>query len=302
MGSILDDINRAARRGPARPVGVGLQVGTVVEVGAGNSLRVEVLGSEPVTVPALPGNYAVGGAVNVQWDRATDRPLLVYGPAEGGSAGDVREVVTVGGELAGDPGARAGVEVARAEVARARVEIGEARAELDVAGPLLDAIRTAPDEAGVAEAIKAYLNVSYGDLAPGVLPPEVVTDFWENVVVARMLVATDKIVTSEVIADDAVTARALNVVSTSGTGHSWRLDENGFVAMRSESQAAMRLDSGGLRFWDADGNMTVRLNGVDNQLGGRLMSGREGARGVIVQPTTGQSTIAGIWFSNQLPL
>jgi len=41
---------------------------------------------------------------------------------------------------------------------------------------------------------------------------------------------------------------------------------------------------------------------VDNQLGGRLMSGREGARGVIVQPTTGQSTIAGIWFSNQLPL
>jgi len=104
----LDYINRAARRGPVSRGGVGLQVGTFVDKVDDFHATVDVLG-EQIELPALIGDYRKGGAVNVQWDTANDRPLLVYGPAEGGSAGDGREVVTVGGKLAErlDPEARA---------------------------------------------------------------------------------------------------------------------------------------------------------------------------------------------------
>lgn len=594
--SILDDIIRRNRSQAPRPT-VGLQVGTVVDKAAGNYLEVELLGSEPVPIPALPGNYVLGGAVNVQWDTATDRPLLVYGPAEGGGEGDGREVVTVGGSLAGDREAREKVEQAREHIVQARLDLDEARKWIDetgvqlegridaaegavaATGDLLTAIRdrvghkrwvgeefeaatftvtplgegrlrlvsnrdnteyhwalftpgqtpvgasgndvvvtvpvagvwnveleadgdpdgysienldvtvTAPMlAADYGWADMEWPDVDWGNAeiaisqlrAAGVLDPDVLAKLYQDVVVSGISVATEAFIggnailegsvqaahitasesmwaklaafvrvttdmllvgamnrlpdphfadptltegrrtrssatevtgglqttgsfyfvpstaaadvkryavpvtpgeryrveipstgfspstvaqfetwnasgtgrvlrtgtgwfldangtlsyeclipsgvaymspvvqqaaaytvrtgartylmaDSRLLVAGAVTAEKLNVVSTSGTGHSWRLDENGFVAMHNESQKAMHLDAGGQRFWDAAGNLTVRLDGVNNQIAGRLMSGREGARGVIIAPTTGSSTIAGIWFANSLP-
>lgn len=99
MTSILDDINRAARRAPAPRGGVELVGGTFVDKHDDFHARVDVLGEE-IVLPALLGQYRRGGAVNVQRDGTSGKATLVYGPADGADETDGREIVVVGGKLA----------------------------------------------------------------------------------------------------------------------------------------------------------------------------------------------------------
>lgn len=106
-----------------------------------------------------------------------------------------------------------------------------------------------------------------------------------------------QIITEDLIAAGAVTTSALNVVSTTGTGYSWRLNNGGLFAMHSESDIAARFDAGGLRMWDESGKLTIRINGVQNYFQGEFRTVLPGGgRGVIIA-NTGQD-LPGIWFTS----
>lgn len=141
------------------------------------------------------------------------------------------------------------------------------------------------------------LDVSRLTASAATIDEGVVNKLWSDVVVTRFLTATEKIITEDVIATGAVTAPALNVVSTSGTGHSWRLDETGLIAMHTSSQEAMHIDSGGIRMWDDAGELTVRINGKQNLLQGEFRTSPAGvaAPGVIISNTN--EGLPGVWFS-----
>lgn len=156
----------------------------------------------------------------------------------------------------------------------------------------LNVLDIAAETAQVIELDVSRLTASAATIDEGV-----VDKLWSDVVTTRFLTATEKIITEDVIALGAVTAQALNVVSTSGAGNSWRLNSDGLIAMHTSSQEALHIDSGGIRMWDAAGNLTVRLNGIQNYFQGELRTvpPQSGQRGVIVN-NDGQGW-PGVWLS-----
>lgn len=141
------------------------------------------------------------------------------------------------------------------------------------------------------------LDVSRLTASAATIDEGVVDKLWSDVVTTRFLTATEKIITEDVIATGAVTAQALNVVSTTGTGYSWRLNNGGLFAMHSESDIAARFDAGGLRMWDESGNLTIRINGVQNYFQGEFRTVLPGGgRGVIIA-NTGQDQ-PGVWLTS----
>lgn len=187
----------------------------------------------------------------------------------------------------------------RALVEQARQEIADAREALDAASGLLESIGAADGPEGVAQAIADYLMVGLDQVRindpEAALDPDVVDVLWNDVVISGLVVA-EQIIGDQALIDGAVTARALDIVSESGDGHSWRLDDNGFVGMHSASQEAMHLDSGGFRLWDTAGNLTARLNGIQNYLAGEFRTTLPGAgQGVVIN--TAVNNLPGVWFT-----
>lgn len=175
-----------------------------------------------------------------------------------------------------------------AAVEDAREHIRQAEADIAGAKDVLAALGTAETDEDITLALADYLAID---------PAEVSFIGSMSDAVVAQIVITDDIVTENMIATGAVTADALNVVSTSGTGHSWRLDSTGLIAMHTASQAAMHLDSGGMRMWDTAGNLTVRVNGVQNLFTGSVRTvAPGGGRGVIIA-NTGQDQ-PGVWLTS----
>lgn len=187
--------------------------------------EVEVLGST-LWLGATPGGYIPGGGVHVQVDDQ-GRPFWVVGPtgtpvpdslvpttpAEGAVP------IVVQPDLSIDPEARQRNEQIGQDLEDAQ------QALTDVQG-LLAAIGAADGPEGVAQAVSEFLDIE--------VDPD---DVW-NVVVARFLVATEKIITEDVIADGAVTARTLNVVSELAGGASLSITDDGIRMWRAGNPPA----------------------------------------------------------------
>ena len=62
------------------------------------------------------------------------------------------------------------------------------------------------------------------------------------------------------------------------------------------ARRGVKIVNDGLHAWDAAGNETVRVNGVDNLLTGRVQTNRPGEAGIILVPRTSTGS-PGIWLS-----
>src|SRR5690625_2466605 len=231
--SMLDSARRASRAQVARraqrlsaPSGRTV-VGVLVEYEEGPEPRaeVEVVGST-LWLGATPGGYIAGGGVHVQVDDQ-GRPFWVVGPTGTPvpdslvptTPGEGAVPIVVQPDLSIDPEARQRNEQIGQDLEDAR------QALTDVQG-LLAAIGAADGPEGVAQAVSEFLDIE--------VDPD---DVW-SVVVARFLVATEKIITSDVIADGAVTARTLNVVSELAGGASLSITDDGIRMWRAGNDPA----------------------------------------------------------------
>src|SRR5690625_2203711 len=231
--SMLDSARRASRAQVARrvqrmsaPSGRTV-VGVLVayEEGPEPRAEVEVVGST-LWLGATPGGYIAGGGVHVQVDDQ-GRPFWVVGPTGTPvpdslvptTPGEGAVPIVVQPDLSIDP-------VARARNEQIGQDLEDARQALTDVQGLLAAIGAADGPEGVAQAVSEFLDIE--------VDPD---DVW-SVVVARFLVATEKIITSDVIADGAVTARTLDVVSELAGGASLSITDDGIRMWRAGNPPA----------------------------------------------------------------
>lgn len=233
---------------------------------------VEVYGGL-VNLPAHAGAYVIDGGVRVQVENG--RPTHVLGPTDTPVPDSLGPTTVAEGatpivikpDMSIDPAARARNEEVAGDLEQAQLDITQAQA-------LLDAIGAADGPQGVAQAVSNFLDIE--------VDPD---DIW-TVVVAKFLVATEKIITEDVIATGAVTAPAMNVVHELPSGARLSIQPDGVRMWRAGNTgttpniAITSLD--GFRMWDDNGNPTawfddttgtLRLSGAV-QSGGRV-SGAE---------------------------
>lgn len=165
----------------------------------------------------------------------------------------------------------------RAAIEKARQEIEQAQQDLLAASDLLEAIGAADGPDGVAQAIAAYLTVGLDQLAAGEDPvdPAVLDILYQDIIVSRLLVA-EKIITAELLADGAVTARTLNVVHTDPTtGYGIQIVPEGITLLGPEGNpiASIRADgSVAIAVLDDDSNVAGGIDQEGNVVGASVSS------------------------------
>src|SRR5690606_24720812 len=138
-----------------------------------------------VNLPAHAGAYIIDGGVRVQVENG--RPTHVLGPTDTPVPDSLVPTTVAQGatpvmikpDMSIDPAARLRNEEVAGDLAEAQLSITQAQA-------LLDAIGAADGPEGVAQAVSNFLDVE--------VDPD---DIW-TVVVAKFLVATEKIITKDV--------------------------------------------------------------------------------------------------------
>lgn len=108
-------------------------------------------------------------------------------------------------------------------------------------------------------------------------------------------------VTSAKVAANAITANELAANSvTSSQISAGSIDgmtiTGSVIQTTSTSSRGMMMSSAGFRAWDNSGNLTLRLNGTDNYMVGRMSTARTGSS-VIIEPLTSNDN-PGIFFSS----
>jgi len=208
----------AASRQGARPSQL---TAVLVGLDPDNDSRVIVSfdGSE-VSVLSGPHKLVPGSLVAVEVDSA-NAPVRVAGPVTVRPVGlaedaDPPEPVTPMPALA----PRELTEVEAQAIADSAAGLADAQDRLADAENLLDALDAADGPEGVAAALTDYLSVPLDQItvvdnrgADG----QVVANLYDAIIVDGLLTA-EKVITEELLADGAVTARTLNVVPAEGSG------------------------------------------------------------------------------------
>lgn len=219
-----------------------------------------------VNLPAHAGAYVIDGGVRVQVENG--RPTHVLGPTDTPvpdslvptTVAEGATPVMIKPDMSIDPAARLRNEEVAGDLAEAQLSITQAQA-------LLDAIGAANGPEGVAQAVSNFLDVE--------VDPD---DIW-TVVVAKFLVATEKIITKDVIATGAVTASALNVVHELPSGAKLSIQPDGVRMWRAGNTGTTPniaiTSADGFRMWDDAGTPTAWFDSETGilRLAGAVQSG-----------------------------
>src|SRR5690606_2866304 len=168
--------------------------------------------------------------------------------------------VMIKADMSIDPAARLRNEEVAGNLEQAQLDITQAQG-------LLDAIGAADGPEGVAQAVSNFLDIE--------VDPD---DIW-TVVVAKFLVATEKIITKDVIATGAVTAPAMNVVHELPSGAKLSIQPDGVRMWRAGNTGTTPniaiTSADGFRMWDDAGNPTAWLEADTGilRLAGAVQSG-----------------------------